>query len=277
MVKKVLLMSCLLCSGIQLASAQNVLKGRVVDHQGNPISGAKVENAKGSEQTTTDMNGQFSLETEGNVKKVNVYYMGMQTAHKKAKPDMLVKMGGINWWKQKPDKYSWFFGPQVSITSSYGEPSFGFIFGRLKNWGWYVKADVKNPSDIGKENNSIGGSWGSFDEMVSKEHTFDGKPKSSVNRWGVSAGIMRRTLGNLYVMAGAGYLENVKVWTCMEGHSFEYEPGCYSGLTAEGGLMLKVKHVFINANIMCTFNSFIDNKDTASKKLSGSLGFGYSF
>lgn len=113
--------------------------------------------------------------------------------------------------------------------------------------------------------------------MVSKEHTFDGKPKSSVNRWGVSAGIMRRTLGNLYVMAGAGYLENVKVWTCMEGHSFEYEPGCYSGLTAEGGLMLKVKHVFINANIMCTFNSFIDNKDTASKKLSGSLGFGYSF
>lgn len=81
--------------------------------------------------------------------------------------------------------------------------------------------------------------------MVSKEHTFDGKPKSSVNRWGVSAGIMRRTLGNLYVMAGAGYLENVKVWTCMEGHSFEYEPGCYSGLTAEGGLMLKVKHVLL--------------------------------
>lgn len=41
MVKKVLLMSCLLCLGIQLASAQNVLKGRVVDHQGNPISGAR--------------------------------------------------------------------------------------------------------------------------------------------------------------------------------------------------------------------------------------------
>ena len=138
MVKKVLLMSCLLCLGIQLASAQNVLKGRVVDHQGNPISGAKVENAKGSEQTTTDMNGQFSLETEGNVKKVNVYYMGMQTAHKKAKPDMLVKMGGINWWKQKPDKYSWFVSPQVAFVEP-DDPNFGIMVGRVKNWGWYAK------------------------------------------------------------------------------------------------------------------------------------------
>lgn len=135
-------MSCLLCLGIQLASAQNVLKGRVVDHQGNPISGAKVENAKGSEQTTTDMNGQFSLETEGNVKKVNVYYMGMQTAHKKAKPDMLVKMGGINWWKQKPDKYSWFLDRRYQSLPLMVNLLLA-LFWKIENWGWYVKADVK--------------------------------------------------------------------------------------------------------------------------------------
>lgn len=261
MVKKVLLMSCLLCSGIQLAFAQNVLKGRVVDHQGNPISGAKVENAKGSEQTTTDMNGQFSLETEGNVKKVNVYYMGMQTAHKKAKPDMLVKMGGINWWKQKPDKYSWFVSPQVAFVE-HDEPNFGIMVGRVKNWGWYAKGIYSPLPD-----NEM-----STDEYYNKWFTGEVKKGYAM----ASVGVIRRLFCPLHFYTGVGYGLRRISWVGSDGVEYWHKADSYDDITWEVGMQLRIKHILLNAGVNFILNEE-NNTFIGHRKSIGNFGIGYVF
>ena len=73
----ILMLGLLLCLGIQSAEAQNVWRGRVVDSAGNPIPGAKVENAKGKETTTTGIDGSFALQADANMKRMRVTYAGM--------------------------------------------------------------------------------------------------------------------------------------------------------------------------------------------------------
>lgn len=263
MIRKIACISMLLWAGLQLASAQNVLKGRVVDHDGNPIAGAKVENVKGNEQTTTDMNGQFSLETDQPVSKVNVYYMGLQTAHKKAKPDMLVKMGGISWWSAKPEKYQWFVGPQVAIPSSnHINPAFGLTFGRVKNWGWYVKGLYsKMPS--GEEDSRTRETW------------CTGEVKNGY--LSATAGGIRRLFGQFYLYAGAGYVNQKVRWEHTNGLNDRYEVygESHSGIACELGLSLRIKHFFINGGASTTID--IDSDYDGEPKAVANFGIGYIF
>ncbi len=270
MVKKVIMLSCLLSASVQFVSAQNVLKGRVVDTKGNPISGAKVENAKGAEQTTTDMNGEFSLETEGNVKKVNVYYMGMQTAHKKAKPDMLVKMGGISWWKQKPDKYRWFVAPQVAIVETDNQPagalkpSFGFMFGRVKNWGWYAKGVYSSMPDN--------------DGSTEQNRWFTGDVKQGYAL--ASVGVIRRLFSPLQFYTGIGYGWRRVAWKTPDGSVCRYDADSHDGIAWDLGMQLRIKHVVLNVGA-----NFIYNNEAEGTMLNrmvdhypvGNFGIGYVF
>lgn len=262
MIRKIACISMLLWAGLQLASAQNVLKGKVVDHDGNPIAGAKVENAKGNEQTTTDMNGQFSLEADQPVKKVNVYYMGLQTAHKKAKPDMLVKMSGISWWKTKPEKYRWFVGPQVAFASntedgSKYEPTFGITFGRIKNWGWYVKGLYRRPSKTTDDHNP--------------DIWYTGKLKTGY--YTITAGGIRRLFGQLHLYVGAGYAYQEGAWEQTNGQNYKFYSG--DGIGIEGGLSLRIKHIFINSGV----STIIDAGGGlgCESKAIGNFGIGYIF
>lgn len=253
MIRKIACISMLLVAGLQLASAQNVLKGKVVDHDGNPIAGAKVENAKGNEQTTTDMNGQFFLEADLPVKKVNVYYMGLQTAHKKAKADMLVKMSGICWWSTKPEKYSWFVGPQVAITSrNYIKPVFGLTIGRVKNWGWYVKGLYSKGSD---------NDYGTFDTWTTNDFT--------PGYWSATGGIIRRCFGQIHLYAGAGYSSMDRGIKHTDGYYDSVIIKGEDGITYELGLTLRMKHFFINGGGMF--------KESGATHAIANFGLGYIF
>lgn len=265
MVKKVIMLSCLLCTSFQLVSAQNVLKGRVVDAKGNPISGAKVENAKGSEQTTTDMNGQFSLETEGDVKKVNVYYMGMQTAHKKAKPDMLVKMGGISWWKQKPDKYRWFVGPQVAFLES-NVPNFGVMLGRVKNWGWYAHG-VYSPLPA-------------YDGGTGNDRWFTGSMEKGYAM--ATVGVVRRLFCPLHFYTGIGYGWRRIAWKTPDGGVYRHAIDSYEGVAWDFGIQLRIKHILLNAGANFIYNNEAEVEGSmwdhlTNRKPVGNFGIGYVF
>ena len=60
--KALMLGALLVCSGSALAQSQQVLKGRIVNSDGEPVVGAVVNVAEESRIAITDNNGYFSLD-----------------------------------------------------------------------------------------------------------------------------------------------------------------------------------------------------------------------
>ena len=76
--KKLLFVLVVACSSI-VALAQNtrVIKGAVVDKNGNPLPGAVVEATNGAESTVVDADGTFTLEVPIWLKSITAKYAGM--------------------------------------------------------------------------------------------------------------------------------------------------------------------------------------------------------
>ena len=236
--KRMLFSLILLLSACHLL-AQNIVKGTVVDKDGNPIPGVKVEIKGGTESTITELDGTFVLETANPVKKVTVHYAGMQSKDQKIKPDMVIKMYNASWWSAKPDKYRWFAGAQVAITDNDDiKPAFGLMVGRVKNLGWYIKGVYsKLPSTTGLH---------SVDGDRSYYWT-TGKVEQGM--WNVTGGLVARLWSPIHIYAGAGYIERKVAWELLNGEKYKYCPDSYGGAVVDLGLMLKVNKLFVNAGI----------------------------
>lgn len=245
----------LLLFGLQSLSAQNVLKGRVTDKKGNPISGAKVENAKTKEQTTTDMNGDFSLGYSSEVKKVNVYYMGMQTVTKKARPDMVVRMSNTTWWNEKPDEYNWIVSAQGTFPENgFSNAAFGLMVGRVKNIGWYVKGVFHS----GQLTDGDYVSYPDDNDIVNRWTTGNNKH----GYMAVTAGAVYRLNCPIHAYLGAGYVDRKVAGELADGTYQKNTDASYSGATLDFGLMLKVKWLMVNCGTMMSLSdgcNFIGN------------------
>ena len=83
-----ILASLFLCFGI--AMAQTKISGTVISQEDNmPVIGASILVQGSKTGTVTDMNGNFSLDVPDG-KKISVSYVGMETVHVSAKPNMKV-------------------------------------------------------------------------------------------------------------------------------------------------------------------------------------------
>ena len=201
--KKTLTIVLMLLTGLNMVVAQNELRGKVVDSDGKPIAGVKITDSKGENKTVSDMNGQFKFNTAEGIGRVKASYMGLADASATAKSGMVIKMGSNSWWNKKPEKYQWFVGPQVVLTSDEGHPSFGLMVGRVKNWGWYVR--------------------GNFNGLISdcNEHyddtpIFDGR-KPIVRHWSATAGVIRRLGCPIHLYLGAGFTQRRVAWEAIDG------------------------------------------------------------
>ncbi len=197
--KKILFIFSLLLTGSLHLAAQNVVSGKVVDPKGKPILGAKVEAVGGSESVITELDGTFVIETQQPVRMLKARYGGMQAGAQKAKNDMVIKMRSTNWWNEKPEKYQWLVGAQLAFPQGEWEdikPSYGFMLGGVKKWGWYVKG-VFNivPDCVVTE---CEGYYGSYDNYW---HT--GKKKTSY--WSTVGGFIVRLGCPIYFNMGVGY------------------------------------------------------------------------
>lgn len=217
------------------AEPKNELKGRVVDNKDNPISGAKVVNVgNSSEQTTTDMNGQFSLRTQYPVGRVAVDYMGMVSAKKKAQPDMVIHMHNITWWNRKPDKMRFFVLAEGAVAETkHIKPAFGLMVGQVKQWGWYAKGVYNKNQSFDYEIDETG-----YDVWTT------GKVKPSY--WSAAVGVVRRLASPFHVYLGLGYFNREVAWEMPSGEYFKNETDSGTGLCVDGGLMFKTGHFAIN-------------------------------
>ncbi len=268
--KKTLIIVLMLLSSLNMVVAQNELRGKVVDSDGKPIAGVRITDSKGENVTVSDMNGQFKFNTAEEIQRVKASYMGLGDASAKAKPGMVIKMGSNSWWNKKPEKYQWFVGPQVVLTSEDGHPSFGLMVGRLKNWGWYVR--------------------GNFNGLISdcNEHyddtpIFDGR-KPIVRHWSATAGVIRRLGCPIHLYLGAGFTQRRVAWEAIDGQRYLYYPESYIGPTGEAGLMVRCNNFFVNGSAMIVpgfykgqlKNGYNYDKD-GQVEVNVSIGFGILF
>lgn len=261
MKERLLIITTLLLGSFHLL-AQNRITGTVIDKDGNPIPGAKVEVKGGTESTITELDGTFVLETQSPVKKVKVYYVGMQSKEQKVKPDMIIKMSKSGWWREKPDKYRWFLGVQAAFPDCEDQikPSWGLMVGRVKNFGWYVKG-VYNKTPSSEE---------SYDPLTSVNHYWlTGNMDQSY--WNATGGVMCRLRCPIYLYVGAGYSKRTVTWETFDGSNLEYSPDCYYGAVIECGLMLKIRKLFLNMGVM------LNNDSNHFKDRVGNFGIGYCF
>lgn len=128
-------------------NAQNTrqISGAVVDKNGNPLPGAKVEATGGAESTITDADGSFTIEVSRWLKSLTATYSGMKKNKMpiRGDQDILFEMsniGGNGWFVNAVGGYS--FANAFSVE---------LMFGQLERWnhrwGWYFKGGVDVAGD----------------------------------------------------------------------------------------------------------------------------------
>src|SRR5574344_1905197 len=253
---KKLLIYIVLVLGCVPLSAQTTVTGKVVDRKGNPIPGAKVEIPSTNESALTELDGTFSLTTQKAPRKVNVYYVGMQSKKQKVAPDMLIKLSKTTWWNERPDKYRWFVGvdgafPQKGMKN----PSFGVMVGYVKNIGVYAHCMLHSSL-------STDGEWNDY-KYPSPRTTGN----SSLSFNAATVGVMYRCFGPIYLNFGLGYVSNNVSWETAGGKNLKYNNDCYDGMGGEFGAFMRIKHLMISGGYICG-----DTPATCSY-----LGIGYVF
>lgn len=165
--KKLFFLSAVFAISIT-ASAQTtrIIKGAVIDKDGNPLIGAIVSSPNGSEITTVDADGTFSLEVPIWLKCAIARYEGLKDKKLNIKDtDMIFRM--------RPERESqWFIiGNYAYFIGEDSSHMGGLIGGCLGKWGWYGKINVG-----------------------------DGFPVT----WNVTAGVTKRIIAPLHAHIGFG-------------------------------------------------------------------------
>lgn len=255
--KKLFLLTGLLMASL-IASAQQVVSGTVTDKDGNPIPGAKVEIVGSTESCITELDGTYSIETTDKAKKVKVYYAGMQTEVERIKPDMIVELSTTNWWKAQPDKYRWLVSLQGAFpVEDASDPSFGLMFGRVKNIGWYVKGVYRPTQSTEYELNYHDYGYNRW---------FTGKDNHSY--WAAIGGFIVRLGCPIHLYAGAGYSERVVAWEMADGKYAERHK--FGGEVAiDCGIMMRFGRWAVNGGVLMD----TDDMDYCI----GNFGIGYCF
>lgn len=234
----------ILMTGITVMSfgQTKVIKGAVIDMNGNPLPGAKIEATGGAENTVTDVDGTFSIEVSQWLKSLSVTYPGMDKQKKKIKQDnrdMIFTM-------KEASKF-WFITAVGNYECTNSIPGAGVMFGRLGKWGWYGKALM----DF----------YGAEDENGGR---LTARPS-------FSAGVIKRITEPFYVYLGAG-------WTgaTYDVDYYNDDWRCKDGIICDFGFLYRAKKVNFNIGYSIrNHDPIFDGEWGQSHSIQ--LGVGYTF
>lgn len=237
-------------SAMIMAQSTKTVKGAVIDLNGNPLPGAKVEATGGAESTVTDADGTFSLEVSQWLKSLSVTYPGMN------KKKMSIKSDNRDLIFTMTEKSNYWF---VNAVAQYDDGCLGagVMFGQLDKWGWYGKAVMDFTYFDGH-----------FDE-VSYGPT-------------ISAGVIKRVSKSSYMYLGIGYSNYY------DSYDYYYDDGSWGGYVCdydhrhlenepavllEIGAMHRIGHFNLNYGVGVANDHF----DFCCCGANFHLGIGYSF
>lgn len=130
----------------------------------------------------------------------------------------------------------------VTLNAAYSvapQTSFGFTYGQVKNFGWFVSA-MSNFDFTGF--NTIDKSY--------EEEILTGETAST--RISVTGGFMAKIGGPVYVKAGAGLGMIVRACETISGEYVEYTPDTYKGVDLSAGLQLNLRNITIGIDAVTT-------------------------
>lgn len=228
--KHFILTLALICLGSMSALAQStrVVKGAVVDKNGNPLPGAVVEATGGAESAVVDADGTYAIEVPIWLNSLTAKYAGMQT--KKIKldhdGDIIFRLR-----TQIADK-GWFVNA-VGATSFFDAYKASGFAGRLGLMGGYI------------------GNWGGY---VKVTPTF-GDGTDACGLPAATIGVIKRIVGPAHIYVGLGY---APVSGDDDDYNGYYYPDYESGMMVDFGFMFKFNHIVANVGYSYS-NSFCCN------------------
>ena len=228
--KHFILTLALICLGSMSALAQStrVVKGAVVDKNGNPLPGAVVEATGGAESAVVDADGTYAIEVPIWLNSLTAKYAGMQT--KKIKldhdGDIIFRLR-----TQIADK-GWFVNV-VGATSFFDAYEASGFAGRLGLMGGYI------------------GNWGGY---VKVTPTF-GDGTDACGLPAATIGVIKRIVGPAHIYVGLGY---APVSGDDDDYNGYYYPDYESGMMVDFGFMFKFNHIVANVGYSYS-NSFCCN------------------
>ncbi len=232
-----LIMLCCLASISVIAQTTKVVKGAVIDKNGNPLPGAVVEATGGAENTVVDADGTFSIEVPVWLKSLTAKYAGMKDKKKNINGNNLI-------FEMRPNSGNWF----TSLVTSYacggyevgdGYWRLGVMGGYMDNWGGYAKLMFPLADDC---------------EKIPS----------------VSLGVIKRIykVANFYLGAGWNPIPDYdNYWDCFEGNE--------SCLMLETGLIFNLSKK-INMNIGVVYNTD-STEEFSCESFEIQFGVGYRF
>ena len=246
MKKKLFLCLALMISAITTISAQETITGKVLDSQGNPVLGAKVEIPGTDRYVITDPDGTFKLTADEMPGYVRISYVGLNTSVVKASPEMLIYMKE----RKQAEESDW--RPMAGVNVTFGEEVVRAVYGltagvlsESRGVGFYARGAFLN---------------------LPNNYTLDDKHKF----FAITLGGMARVYKPLYLSLGAGCSIH-KISTNPNTTNWDKENGTKAHFIAEIGLALKVKSVMIHGG------SYLEANKQASSEWYPFVGLNYCF
>lgn len=257
--KKIALLLCLMLTSFSYMIAQDAVRGKVIDRDGNPIPGVKVEIVGKPISVITEIDGSFTIPTDQPLQEIRVVYSGMQTKVLKATPDMVITMFKTTWWNRVPDKYSWIISPQfVAPENGASNLSYGLMVARVKTFGYYAKF-VFSPTHTIID----------YIHELRIDHWTTGKDRRVYVAG--TAGVMYRLKSAVHAYAGLGYVNRQVAWQIPDEcwHWLKNTEYSYDGVVLDYGLLLRCGHFTVNGGAMMSLSGGCN--------FAANVGIGYSF
>jgi hypothetical protein len=135
----------------------------------------------------------------------------------------------------------------LTLNAAYSvapQTSFGFTYGQVKKFGWFVSA----MTDLGF--NMITKDWKNWSEILGSDtHTFTGESFGA--RLSLMAGFMFKISGAMSMRIGAGYGARVKCWK-LDNNWYEKATNTAKGVDLSAGFQFDFKGVSISTDVVTT-------------------------
>lgn len=252
---------------------KDTVYGTVIGKKKEPLPGAKVEIIGQPYSVFTDLDGRFNIRCDQGAKKVRISYPKARTLNKKITPGMTVQMGRT--WRQAPENYQWFVGPNIglgyitiidmkgfpdtnqSLDADFLAPAISWMVGRVKTWGWYVKCFLNPGNCYSKMHVHHDSHYGDYNYGgYTADDTYEGDVTAT--SMGVILGGMVRLGCPLHLYIGGGYA-NTRF------KNIPHDLYNRSGWQIDLGLMFRIKdHIGINWSMNWGTSGFHKNPDGTS-------------